>query len=154
MTVELAGKPWSFGALVCYEDIFPHLSREMVRAGADVLYVATNNAWYGKEAGAYQHAAHSVLRAAELRRPVLRCGNSGWSGWIDARGRIRHVFLPDNNTTIYAGGWSVVPFRSEVGRDAPLTVYARWGDWFVSLCGALVVLGAVPARRAKSRAQA
>ena len=47
----------------------------------------TNDAWYGREAGAYQHAAHSVLLAAATGLPVVRCGNAGWSGTIDSLGR-------------------------------------------------------------------
>ncbi|HXN34518.1 MAG TPA: apolipoprotein N-acyltransferase, partial [Opitutaceae bacterium] len=68
------------GVLICYEDIFPAVARGEVRLGADALAVLTNDAWYGEAGAAYQHAASSVLRAVETRRPVLRCGNGGWSG--------------------------------------------------------------------------
>ena len=91
------------GVLICYEDIFPALARENTLAGADVLAVLTNNAWYGEGGAAYQHAAHSVLRAVENRRPVVRCGNGGWSGWIDEYGNIRDT-LRDENGTIYFRG--------------------------------------------------
>lgn len=138
LDTTVGGQPWRFGALVCYEDIFPHLARELVNEGADVLFVATNNGWYGEEAGAYQHAAHSVLRAAELRRPVVRCGNNGWSGWIDEMGRIRFVFLPDEGKTIYAGGWTVVQVDAQSAWRGKRTLYAQWGDWFILVCGALM----------------
>ena len=49
--------------LICYEDTFPGLARDSVRSGADVLVVLTNNGWLGEGGAAYQHAAHSVLRA-------------------------------------------------------------------------------------------
>ncbi|MGF1484891.1 MAG: apolipoprotein N-acyltransferase [Opitutales bacterium] len=137
--LEAAGV--KFGALVCYEDIFPQLARELVLEGAQMLYVATNNGWYGEEAGAYQHAASSVLRAAELRRSVLRCGNNGWSGWIDETGRVRYVFLPDEGETIYAGGWSVVSVSRPASGPGELTLYARWGDWFVLLSAGLCLAG-------------
>src|SRR5690606_25613053 len=86
------------GPLICYEDIFPRLARRSVAAGAEVLVVNTNNGWFGEGAAAYQHAAHSVLRAVETRRPVLRAGNSGWSGWIDECGAIRAVLTKDPET--------------------------------------------------------
>jgi apolipoprotein N-acyltransferase len=91
LPLRVPGGELRAGPLVCYEDIFPALARQTTALGADFLFVATNNAWYGEEAGAYQHAVHSILRAVENRRPVLRCGNGGWSGWIDEYGRIAHV---------------------------------------------------------------
>ena len=146
------------GALICYEDIFPALARASVKAGAEVLVVNTNNGWFGEGAAAYQHAAHSVLRAVETRRPVLRAGNSGWSGWIDEAGAIRAVLTkvtgPDgkpvvrsepaargeNPGTVYFRGRATL----NVTRDARFldvqTLYVRWGDWFVG-ASAMLALG-------------
>ena len=56
------------------------LARLSALGGASVLVVLTNNGWFGEGGAAYQHAAHAVLRAVETRRPVIRCGNGGWSG--------------------------------------------------------------------------
>lgn len=134
------------GPLVCYEDVFPGLARDAARAGADWLFVATNNAWYGEEAGAYQHAAHSVLRAVETRRPVLRSGNGGWSGWIDEWGHVRHVVAgPDGS--IYIRGQEVVPVERDLRFAGYRTPYVRWGDWFVGVCGVLAVAGWFAVRR-------
>ena len=158
------GKGWAqredasrAGALICYEDIFPALARESVAAGAEVLIVQTNNGWFGEGAAAYQHAAHSVLRAVETRRPVLRAGNSGWSGWIDECGTIRAVLTKDPATSAIrtapmergsaAKGAGTVYFRGgatlAVTRDARFlgvqTLYVRWGDWFVALSAALAL---------------
>jgi len=130
------------GPLVCYEEVFPGLTRDTVRAGADWLFVATNNAWYGEEAGAYQHATHSVLRAAETRRPVLRSGNGGWSGWIDAWGHVRHV-VENNEGTIYFKGQDVVPVDRDLRFVGTITPYVRWGDWFVGLSGILFLCSAL-----------
>ncbi|MGB0745041.1 MAG: apolipoprotein N-acyltransferase, partial [Opitutales bacterium] len=57
---EFNGQAYQIGSLVCYEDVFPVLARASARAGAQIFFVATNNAWYGEEGGAEQHAAHSV----------------------------------------------------------------------------------------------
>ncbi len=144
------------GPLICYEDIFPGLARESVKAGADVLVVNTNNGWFGEGWAAYQHAAHAVLRAVETRRPVLRAGNAGWSGWIDECGAIRAVLTKDPATgtvrsvpaergeepgTVYFRGSATL----QVSRDARFlgveSFYVRWGDWFVAL-SAILALGA------------
>ncbi len=127
--------------LVCYEDVFPGLARDGVAAGADWLFVATNNVWYGEEAGAYQHAAHSVLRAVETRRPVLRCGNGGWSGWIDEWGRVRRM-VADGEGSIYFRGGAVVEAARDLRFDGYRTPYVRFGDWFIAVC-ALVFIGSI-----------
>lgn len=127
------------GSLVCYEDAFPALARESARAGAQVFFVATNNAWYGEEGGAEQHAAHSVLRAVENRRPVMRCGNGGWSGWIDAFGNIHGVLLDERGSIYFRGGgdYTVHHFEDWMRQQS---FYTRHGDWFVGLCGVFVFL--------------
>jgi apolipoprotein N-acyltransferase len=141
----------SAGPLICYEDVFPQLARRSTRAGADVLVVLTNNGWFGEGGAAMQHAAHSVLRAIETRRPVLRCGNGGWSGWIDEFGSVRAVLQkvdfadssgadrqvvshrPRDEGSIYFRGATTVDVTRDhrwVGRES---FYVRNGDWFVLL---------------------
>jgi len=138
------------GPLVCYEEVFPALARDTVRAGADWLFVATNNAWYGEGAGAYQHATHSVLRAVETRRPVLRSGNGGWSGWIDAWGHVRHV-VTDEEGSIYFKGQDVVPVDRDLRFAGVQTPYVRLGDWFVWVSAVWVLWGEWSARRSFRR---
>lgn len=139
LTLPVGDRRWRVGPLVCYEDLFPSLSRQLVQKGVDFLYVATNDAWYGEEGAAYQHAAHSVLRAVETRRPVLRSGNAGWSGWIDERGQIRHVLLGADRTVYFQGADAVTILRNPTYADT-LTLYVRWGDWFVLACGGCLPL--------------
>ncbi len=135
------------GPLVCYEDIFPQLARDTARAGADFLFVSTNNAWFGEEAGTEQHAAHSVLRAIENRRPVIRCGNHGWSGWINEFGVIPAV--PDelnatrnrNPLPLHKAYRDVLPILRHDSFTGHATFYTRHGDWFAYLCLLLVPLG-------------
>jgi apolipoprotein N-acyltransferase len=127
-----------FGPLICYEDVFPDLARHSALGGAAVLTVMTNNGWFGEGGAAYQHAAHAVLRAVENRRPVLRCGNGGWSGWIDEFGGIRNV-VTNERGTIYFRGTKVI----EVSRDARWlernSVYTEYGDWFVLVAAGLAM---------------
>lgn len=128
---------FKIGSLVCYEDVFPHLARESARAGAAVFFVATNNAWYGEEGGASQHAAHSILRAVENRRPVMRCGNGGWSGWIDCYGTVRDVLRDESGSVYFRGGGSYTVFQFS-DWERRQSFYTRHGDWFVWVCGVLM----------------
>lgn len=150
LLVEIAGKEWKVGGLVCYEDIFSGLARKSVLAGNDFFLVITNDGWYSSEGGAYQHAAHSVLRAAEFRRPILRCGNNGWSGWIDEYGIIRNVALGKGGTVYFRGG-SVFPIYRDTSWVGKLTFYAKYGDWFVAFSGLLMFFGFVALRKSLKR---
>jgi len=76
------------GILICFENVFPGLSRKRVNAGAEVLVVATNDAWFGHSAALSQHFYQSVLRAVETRRYLLQVSNTGLSGLIDPYGRV------------------------------------------------------------------
>jgi apolipoprotein N-acyltransferase len=152
LSLHAGDRTTKIGTLICYEDVFPALARKSTKAGAQVLFVATNDAWYGETGAAYQHAAHSVLRAVETRRPVIRDGNAGWSGWIDEFGIIRGVLIGADKT-VYFRGSGVFPIdrdRRWAGRES---LYVRWGDWFVALSAGLVLLGWFAIRSAERRAQ-
>jgi apolipoprotein N-acyltransferase len=137
--LTLGDRSYRVGSLVCYEDVFPRLARSSAQAGADFFFVATNNAWYGEEGGAEQHAAHSVLRAVENRRPVVRAGNGGWSGWIDSYGTVREVLMDEKGSIYFRGGGSYNVFQfSEWTRQQ--SYYTRHGDWFVVLSASFVFL--------------
>jgi apolipoprotein N-acyltransferase len=126
------------GVLICYEDIFPGLARDSVRSGAEVLAVLTNNAWFGEGGAAYQHAAHSVLRAVETRRPVIRDGNGGWSGWIDEFGNIRATLHDEDGSVYFRGAETLNVTRDLRWRDRQ-SFYTQHGDWFLLVCAFLAV---------------
>ncbi len=158
------------GPLICFEDTFPGLARSSVRAGADLLVVLTNNGWFGESGAAEQHAAHSVLRAVETRRPVLRIGNAGWSGWIDEFGVVRAVVQKvtridtrgiahhqvstdksEENGTIYFRGSATVDVTRDtrwVGRES---FFVTHGNWFELGCAVLAVFGVVLVKLGKPK---
>ena len=140
IVVQLRDQSVVFGPLICYEDIFPDLAAHSVIASAAVLAVVTNNGWFGEGGAAYQHAAHSVLRAVETRRPVLRCGNAGWSGWIDEYGAVRAT-LNDERGSIYFRGTQTVSVTRDARWIGQRSYYVEHGDWFVLVCAALTALG-------------
>ncbi len=76
-----------FSVLICFEDLFPDLSRRFVREGARWLLVITNDAWFHRSAASLQHLQACVFRAIENRVWVVRAANTGWSGFIDPAGR-------------------------------------------------------------------
>jgi apolipoprotein N-acyltransferase len=74
------------GGLVCYESVFPTFPNYFVDRGAQFLTVVTNDSWYGKLSGPYQHKEFANLRAVENRRAVVRCANGGVSCLINKFG--------------------------------------------------------------------
>ncbi len=84
--LEIAGH--RLGILICFENVFPGLARKRSRAGAEILVVVTNDAWFDRSAALPQHFYQSVLRAVETRRYVLQVANTGLSGLVDPYGRI------------------------------------------------------------------
>lgn len=77
----------SFGTLICYESLFGYLSRNLVDNGAHILINLTNDAWFNKSSGPYQHKVFAKFRAIETRRSLVRAANTGISTWFDATGK-------------------------------------------------------------------
>jgi len=77
----------NIGGVVCIESIYPDFISEFIRNGAELLVVVTNDSWYGKSSGPYQHKEIAVLRAVENRKTVVRAANGGISCIIDPLGK-------------------------------------------------------------------
>jgi apolipoprotein N-acyltransferase len=120
----------SLAVLICFEDVFPHYTREHADEETDFLLNLTNNGWFGESAAQWQHAANAVFRAVENGLPLVRCTNNGLTCWIDRRGRMREVFRGAGGS-VYEAGYLVaeIPLRAPAAvRGA--TIYRRYGDWF------------------------
>jgi len=131
--------PVPAGVPICYELLFPDLMRRFVDDGAGVLLAITNDAWYGRTGAPYQFLAITALRSAESGVWTARAANTGVSGFIDARGRVRE------RTDIFERDLRVadVPLR-----PPPLggTFYTRHGDVFAWGCWAALAAAGLGAR--------
>jgi apolipoprotein N-acyltransferase len=123
------------GILICYESLFPDLTRRAVDGGADMLVNITNDAWYGTSAAPYQLLSMAAMRAVENHTPVVRVANTGISAVIDPLGRIRA------NTELFKRTTRLVTVKYRPRR----TLYAIVGDLFAQLCFGLTVLGVLTA---------
>jgi apolipoprotein N-acyltransferase len=126
--------------LICFEDVFPELSRRFVKEGADFLINITNDAWYKKTSAAEQHLAASVFRAVENRRYLVRSANTGISCFILPTGIISSSVSDKRGEQLFVDGY--------LTRDIPLiksrnSFYTRYGDLFVAVCAFICLCGAL-----------
>ncbi len=121
-----------FGPLICFESVFPRLSARQVKKGATILIVATNDAWFDRTAGPYQHFTQAVFRAIETRRYLLRVANTGISGFISPTGKILYATQLEKPVVTCV----IATFLSY------LTVYTKYGKfcWLFYLVLVLPVL--------------
>ncbi len=124
-------QPAPFGVLICFEDLFPELSRQFVKQGAKFLVNITNDAWYKEGSAPYQHFAASVFRAIENHVYIARSANTGISGFIDPFGRILSVIHGARGKEIFIKGYSSQNIYLDSTRR---TFYNQYGDFFVALC--------------------
>ena len=129
-----------FAVLICFESIFPNLVRQHVAAGARVLVNITNDSWFGRSAGPYQHALINAMRAVENRTAIARAATTGISLFIDPFGRTYEA------TDLFTPAIAV----ATVPVGQPATFYTRHGDLFAWGC-LLIVLVAFVARFRKPR---
>jgi apolipoprotein N-acyltransferase len=112
------------GNLICYEIAFPGLVRKFIDRGTNLIVTVTNDAWFGRTSAPYQHFSMAVFRAIENRVPVARSANTGISGFIDSRGRIKKksdIFVKASLTE-----------KISVGTEK--SFYAGNGDIFAYVC--------------------
>jgi apolipoprotein N-acyltransferase len=120
--------------LICYEDLMPDLVRGFVSdERANVLINLTNDAWYGRSVGPWQHLWLAQWRAVETRRSLLRVTNTGITSLINATGELTHSLPPFTETVMH----------SEVDILTGMTYYVRYGDWFawtMTIIAAAIIL--------------
>lgn len=123
------------GMQICYEMIFPHLSRKATLNGADCIVNITNDAWYGTSSAPYQLFSMAVFRAVENRRSVIRAANTGISGFVDPAGRIM------GTTELFKD--AVMTRPTPFLRDT--SFYSRQGDLPAIICLAICAMTMVSA---------
>ena len=111
------------GPIICYESVYGEFVTEYVRAGASVLAIMTNDAWWGNTSGHKQHLAYAKLRAIETRRPIVRAANTGISGFITPLGKVTSQLDYDAKDVLTE---TVIP-------QTKITLYVKYGDYIFRL---------------------
>jgi len=112
------------GVLICYEGIFPEISRSYKKMDAELLINITNDAWFGRSSAPYQHLSMTTFRAVENRVYIVRAANTGISAVIDPTGKITKRTKLFEETSL----------RETVKYMNDRTLYMLYGDAFVYFC--------------------
>jgi apolipoprotein N-acyltransferase len=127
------------GGLICYEGVFSGIPLSLARAGADLLVNPTNDTWYGRTSGPWQHLAFYRFRAVETGLPVVRSANSGISGWFDPSGADHELTALDEEVAAM-----VEVSRAKI--STPWVVLNGAPGWLILAIGPLLLLGATVRR--------
>ena len=107
------------GPIICYESIYGEFVTGYVQHGASLLFIITNDGWWGNSPGHRQHFQYARLRAVETRRSIARSANTGISGFINQRGDIVQQ-------TPY---WEEAAISETLNANDKLTFYVIYGDY-------------------------
>jgi len=138
----IAGVP--IGDLICFEIVEDGLTRDVLRGGAQVLVVQTNNATFGWTDETYQQQAMSRIRAVEHGRAVLISATSGVSAVIGPDGSV------ESSVPLFTAGY-LVPSVPLTDRTTPGTVLGAPLEWLLTAATPLALLLLLAAGRGRLR---
>ena len=121
---------YTFSGVICFESAFGDFVRKFVYNGAQTLAVITEDAWSYSDESLLQHFYMSIFRAIENRRDIVHNGNSGVTGHISSTGKIIST-LPF---------WKPDYMIANVSLNNDITIYTRFGEWFVYLCFITIII--------------
>lgn len=120
----------NYACLICFELAFSDLVRRFVNEGAEFFVTITNDTWFGKTAGPYQHMQMASFRAVENRTWVGRSANSGFSFTADPYGTKHGRSDLEERTIVYGN----------IGKIEKKTFFTIHGMWLPRICLAATFL--------------
>ncbi len=129
-TVFISDDGLATGVAICWDEVYGEYISKYVKNGARMLFIITNEGWWGDTRGYKQLFAYTRLRAIETRTAIGRSANTGISGFINGRGDV-----------IDALGWDKRGvLTADIALNNGQTFYVRWGDWIGRLSGLVAAL--------------
>jgi apolipoprotein N-acyltransferase len=115
---------------ICFDIIYPSFVRNRISKTTNLLIQITNDGWFGRSSGPFQHALYAQQRCIENGISLARCANTGISMVVDQYGRIlKRTRLGERRILTGSVPLSRIP-----------TLYSHIGDWPVALSGCIVVI--------------
>ncbi|MBQ8375756.1 MAG: apolipoprotein N-acyltransferase [Akkermansia sp.] len=143
VTVAIPGTNGTVGVIpaICYEDTVGRLLTKYVRKGPQVIVNISNDGWFRDSCCGEQQARNAAFRCIELRRPMVRAANMGYTCAIAPNGAFLDILQKADGSPHLSGhSYAVLP----VDKNQGYTLYALLGDWAVVVCAILVLLTSLP----------
>lgn len=115
---------------ICYESVDGGYVANLVKSGAELLFIITNDGWWKNTPGHRQHASFASLRAIENRRYIARSANTGISSFVSPKGEVLQE-------TKY---WQEDVIKETLYPQTKKTFYTRYGDYIYRTASFLAVL--------------
>ena len=131
-----------FAPMICYESLFPGAIEAHGERASWIVNVS-NDAWFGRTSGPWQHLNLASYRAIEMGLPMVRSTPTGVSALIDAFGR--------PVSQLGQGVEGVIDV--DLPAPAPATVYNLIGDWLFGVVISAIIMQSIGASRLLRRAQ-
>jgi len=116
--------------VICYESVYGEFVTDYIKNGAHLIFVITNDGWWGDTPGYKQHLNYSQLRAIETRRSIARSANTGISAFINQRGEVIQK----------TEWWVPAAIKNTLKANNKLTFYVRNGDYIGRISGFFALL--------------
>jgi len=120
----------SISPVICYESVFGEYVTDYIKQGSDLIFVITNDGWWGDTPGYVQHHSYARLRAIENRRSIAHSANTGISSLINQRGQVIQ-------STEF---WKQTAIRGTLNTNDKLTFYTRNGDYIARIAYVISLL--------------
>ena len=139
------GHVYRYGVPICYEDVFPYVTRAFVdpQAGVkqvDFLVSISNDGWYQSPSQFMQHLQITQMRAVEARTGFVRAVNGGGSSLVDSCGRVLQIVDNDDDpSTPPVFGLNGIA-AGNLPLDSRVSVYSQIGDLPIVGLGIMTIL--------------
>ncbi|MEE4257318.1 MAG: apolipoprotein N-acyltransferase [Bacteroidales bacterium] len=117
-------------AVICYESVYGEFFAGFARNGAELIFIVTNDGWWGSTPGHRQHFSYARLRAVETRRSIARSANTGISAFINQRGDV----LQESDY------WVPAVLKDTINANDSITFYSKYGDYLARISAFVAVL--------------
>ncbi|WP_038057187.1 apolipoprotein N-acyltransferase [Thermodesulfobacterium hydrogeniphilum] len=130
LTVPLSSGFIKITPLICFESAFSKILQKRAKENTQLIYIATNDAWFDKTSAPYQHFQMAVIRAVEARRYTLQVANTGITGIIDPTGKVLKQTQLEKEAILFG---EVKPFYKK-------TLFVNYGN-ILGILGSLILVG-------------
>jgi len=115
--ISLDDKNFNFIPLICYEIIYSG-KVNLKSDKTNFIINISEDGWFGNSIGPYQHFSHSIFRAIEEGKNIIRVSNNGISAYIDSNGLIIDKLETTNKGVIEINNY----------KNSKMTFFSKFGN--------------------------